>query len=82
MRRSPLAALIVLLLAAPASASGPRASDFTLDVPLPAKARAASAAWTSPVLRPVGRFDVFGLRWRRASEHLHVEARVRDPWSG
>ncbi|HEX8205228.1 MAG TPA: peptidoglycan recognition protein, partial [Solirubrobacteraceae bacterium] len=84
MRRFLLAALVLLALAPPAAAAGPRASDFELAVPAPAPAgaRAASAAWTSPVLRPVGRFDVFGLRWRSASEHVRVEARVRDPWKG
>jgi N-acetylmuramoyl-L-alanine amidase len=84
MRRFPLAVIVVLLCAAPAPAwaSGPRASDFELAVPAPAKARAASATWTSPVLRPVGRFDVFGLRWERATEHVELQARVRDPWAG
>ncbi|HEV2062638.1 MAG TPA: hypothetical protein VGR12_07280, partial [Solirubrobacteraceae bacterium] len=73
MRRSLLPAVVLLLLlcAPPAFAGGPRASDFELRVPAPTKARAASSTWTSPVLRPVARFDVFGLRWRRASEHLH-----------
>ncbi len=82
MRRFPLVVLLALLFAAPASAAGPRAHDFELAVDGAAKARAAGGPWTSPVLRPARRFDVFGARWSRAPEDVHVEARVRDPRHG
>jgi hypothetical protein len=76
MRRSLLAVVAVLCCAPPAAASGPRADDFELPVAAAGKARAASGAWTSRVLRPGRRFDVFGVRWARAGERLHLHARV------
>jgi hypothetical protein len=83
MRRSALAVIALLCCAAPASASAPRADDFVLPV---AGAHAAAGAphgtWTSPVLRPGRRFDVFGVRWSRTSGHLDLHARVRDPRGG
>jgi hypothetical protein len=82
MRRCLLAVIALLCVAPPASASGPRAHDFSLAVGSPATARAAGGAWTSPALRPGRRFQVFGLRWRRATERLHVHARVHDPRRG
>ena len=82
MRRSLLAVIVLLCCAPPASAGGPRAADFELPVAAPGKARAAGGTWTSPVLRPARRFDVFGLRWTRATRDLHLHARVHDPRRG
>ncbi|HEV2813275.1 MAG TPA: peptidoglycan recognition protein [Solirubrobacteraceae bacterium] len=82
MRRSLVAVLLLLCAAPPASATGPRAADFELPVAAAGKARAAHATWTSRVLRPGRRFDVFGVRWARASAHLHLRARVHDPRHG
>jgi N-acetylmuramoyl-L-alanine amidase len=79
MRRIALLSLGALLCALPATAgAAPRASDFELRVgPAAGAATGTGGAWTSPVLRPGKRFQVFGLRWRRAPEHLHARVRVR-----
>ncbi|HEX2084742.1 MAG TPA: peptidoglycan recognition protein [Solirubrobacteraceae bacterium] len=70
-----LAPIALLALAAPASAAGFRATDFEVRVERGTTARAAAhGRWTSPVIRPRRRFDVFGLTKRLR----HAEARVHD----
>ena len=76
-----LCAVAACVLAAPASAAGPQATDFSVrlgDAGPTARAASAGGAWTSRVIRTRRTFSVAGLRWTRAPEHLHAEIRVRD----
>ncbi|HEV3000805.1 MAG TPA: N-acetylmuramoyl-L-alanine amidase [Solirubrobacteraceae bacterium] len=72
MRRLLCAVVAALCCAAaPATASEPRARDFERAV-----------AGDGQVLRTAKRFDVFGVRWSRASGPLRLRARVHDPRRG
>jgi N-acetylmuramoyl-L-alanine amidase-like protein len=82
MRRFLVAVLLLLCAAPPASASGPRAHDFERSLPSSPGAHAARTSGTTRLVRPGRRFDVFGLRWRRAPRFVHVHARVHDPRRG
>src|SRR5688572_3049374 len=81
MRRFAVALIVTFCCAPPASAAGPRARDFEVPLASGATARAAGGEWTKTV-RPGRRFDLFGLRWRRAPEHVDVHARVHDQRRG
>jgi hypothetical protein len=87
MRRIALsfaAALLLLACASDASAA-PRATDFSVrlgDAGPPSTARAASAQharpWTSRVIRTKRRFEIVGLRWASARDHVDGQLRVRE----
>nr|MDQ5808391.1 hypothetical protein [Actinomycetota bacterium] len=65
MRRLAVAFLLLLCTAPPAAA---RSRDFEVRV------------GSSATVRTEQRFDVFGVKWRRAPRHLH--ARVHEPQRG
>jgi hypothetical protein len=67
------ALFIVSLFFAASAEAAPRAVDFERLVSSDGRARAASAVRT---VDPGRRFDVVGLRWKRAPEHPHVELRI------
>jgi hypothetical protein len=72
----PVALVVLALLMLPAAASAaPRASTFSAPVLDGGGARAASSVVT---VAPGRRFDVVGLRWRRAPRGEHLELRVRE----
>ena len=76
-----LVALCSLWIAAPAlslSPYVPKAVDFEMAVETAGpRAYAAGGRWTSPVLRAPKRFDLLGLKWRSAADHVDAEVRVR-----
>ncbi|CAA9474903.1 MAG: hypothetical protein AVDCRST_MAG67-469 [uncultured Solirubrobacteraceae bacterium] len=83
MRR--LAALLVpagllVWLAAPALSSRPfvpRVVEFGQPLDASRWTRAGDGTWRSPVVRAPKRFDLVGLRWRRAAHGEERQARIR-----
>ena len=68
-------AVVVLALASPAFAAGPRVAEFGMKVPPAATAHTASGRVVTRALRAPHRYDMVGAEWKRGSADVWLRGR-------